>query len=60
MHSNDELSDEESGHLARILIAYNRVTLRHHFFNWVQGPVQSLIPHEILLNEQKLIKPPGG
>ena len=49
MHSNDELSDEESGHLARILVASNRVTLRHHFFNWVQGPVQSLIPHEILL-----------
>ncbi len=49
MHSNDELSDEESGHLARILIASNRVMLRHHFFNWVQGPVQSLIPHEILL-----------
>ena len=49
MHNNNELTDEESGHLARILVASSRVTLRHHFFSWVQGPVQSLIPHEILL-----------
>jgi len=44
-----ELSDEECGHLARILLAARRVSLRHHFFSWVHGPVQSLIPHEILL-----------
>ncbi len=49
MHINNELTDEESGHLARILVASSRVTLRHHFFSWVQGPLQSLIPHEILL-----------
>ncbi len=49
MDADNELTDEESGHLARILVAARRVSLRHHFFNWVQGPVQSLIPHEILL-----------
>ncbi len=49
MHNTNELGDEECGHLARILLASRRVTLRHHFFSWVHGPVQSLIPHEILL-----------
>jgi transcriptional regulator EpsA len=49
MHKANELTDEECGHLARILLASRRVTLRHHFFSWVHGPVQSLIPHEILL-----------
>jgi transcriptional regulator EpsA len=49
MHNINELGDEECGHLARILIDSRRVTLRHHFFRWVHGPVQSLIPHEILL-----------
>ena len=49
MYATDELNDEECGHLARILLASRRVTLRHHFFSWVHGPVQSLIPHEILL-----------
>ncbi|MHB1351851.1 MAG: XrtB/PEP-CTERM-associated transcriptional regulator EpsA [Thiobacillus sp.] len=47
-HAN-ELTDEECGHLARILLAARRVTSRPHFFSWVHGPVQSLIPHEILL-----------
>ena len=49
MHNENELTDEECGHLARILLASRRVALRHHFFGWVHGPVQSLIPHEILL-----------
>jgi len=49
MHNANELSDEECGHLARILLASRRVSLRHHFFSWVHGPLQSLIPHEILL-----------
>ena len=49
MNNTNELSDEECGHLARILLASRRVTLRHHFFSWVHGPMQSLIPHEILL-----------
>ena len=49
MQNENELTDEECGHLARILLASRRVSLRHHFFSWVHGPVQSLIPHEILL-----------
>ena len=49
MNNANELGDEECGHLARILLASRRVRLRHHFFSWVHGPVQSLIPHEILL-----------
>jgi transcriptional regulator EpsA len=49
MNNTNELSDEECGHLARILLASRRVTQRSHFFGWVHGPVQSLIPHEILL-----------
>ena len=49
MNTAEELTEEECGHLARILLAARRVTLRHHFFSWVHGPVQSLIPHEILL-----------
>lgn len=44
-----ELTPEESGHLARILLASTRVSQRHHFFSWVHGPLQALIPHEILL-----------
>lgn len=49
MHDIDELTHEECGHLARILLAARRVRLRHHFFSWVHGPLQALIPHEILL-----------
>ena len=49
MHNANELTDEECGHLARILLASRRVRLRHHFFSWVHGPLQALIPHEILL-----------
>ena len=44
-----ELTREESDHLVQILLASRAVTQRHHFFNWVQGPLQALIPHEILL-----------
>lgn len=49
MYQGDELTDEECGHLARILLAARSVRQRHQFFRWVHGPVQSLIPHEILL-----------
>ena len=44
-----ELTSEESEHLARILLASTRVCHRHHFFSWIHGPFQALIPHEILL-----------
>lgn len=49
MEAELELTAEEGGHLARILLASTRVSQRHHFFSWVHGPLQSLIPHEILL-----------
>lgn len=45
----NELADEECGHLSRILLAAPQVSQRQQFFSWVHGPVQSLIPHEILL-----------
>lgn len=44
-----ELTREESDHLVRVLLASRAVSQRHHFFNWVNGPLQALIPHEILL-----------
>lgn len=44
-----EFTSEESEHLARILLASTRVSQRYHFFSWVHGPLQALIPHEILL-----------
>lgn len=49
MNNTCDLGDEDCGHLARILLDSRRVTLRHHFFSWVHGSVQSLIPHEIML-----------
>lgn len=49
MRNANELTDEDSSHLARILIEARQVALRHQFFNWAQGSVQSLIPHDILL-----------
>ena len=44
-----ELSREEGDYLVHLLLASRLVNQRHHFFNWVQGPLQALIPHEILL-----------
>lgn len=26
-----------------------RVRLRHHFFNWTQGPLQTILPHDLLV-----------
>lgn len=49
MYQAHELTEEECINLANILVSSRRVRLRHHFFSWVHGPVQSLIPHEILL-----------
>lgn len=42
-------SIEESESLARILTSSCTISRRHQFFNWAHGPLQSLIPHEILL-----------
>lgn len=49
MYQGDDLTAEECGHLARILLDARRVSQRHQFFSWVQGALQSLVPHEILL-----------
>lgn len=35
--------------LLLIIEAGLRVRLRHHFFNWTQGPVQTLLPHDLLI-----------
>lgn len=42
-------SIEESESVARILTSSCAISRRHQFFNWAHGPLQSLIPHEILL-----------
>lgn len=44
-----ELTRDERDYLVSALLASREVSQRHHFFNWVHGPVQALIPHEILL-----------
>lgn len=44
-----ELTRDERDYLVCALLASREVSQRHHFFNWVHGPVQALIPHEILL-----------
>lgn len=44
-----ELTHDESNDLARALLASRTVGQRHQFFNWIQWPLQALIPHEILL-----------
>jgi transcriptional regulator EpsA len=49
MYHAHELTEEECNNLATILVSSRRVRLRPHFFSWVHGPLQSLIPHEILL-----------
>ena len=35
--------------LLLIVQAGMRVRLRHHFFNWTQGPLQTLLPHDLLI-----------
>jgi transcriptional regulator EpsA len=44
-----ELNATELQSLARIVESSLRVRKRHHFFLWVQGEVQGLLPHEILI-----------
>jgi transcriptional regulator EpsA len=55
-----QLEEQEAGGLARIdpleleslvvnLDSSLRVHARHHFFNWTQGSLQSLIRHEVLV-----------
>lgn len=44
-----ELTHDECNDLMRAMLAARTVNQRHQFFNWIQWPLQSLIPHEILL-----------
>lgn len=43
------LQGEDQKYLAYILETSLRVQRRTHFFTWVQGPLQTLLPHEILI-----------
>lgn len=43
------LQGEDQKNLAYIVETSLRVRQRSHFFSWVQGPLQTLIPHEILI-----------
>lgn len=43
------LQGEDQKNLAYIVETSLRVQQRSHFFSWVQGPLQTLIPHEILI-----------
>jgi transcriptional regulator EpsA len=53
----------DSSDLDRLLLIIDsslKVRLRHHFFNWTQGAVQSLLPHDglvCMLNEPRLSQP---
>jgi transcriptional regulator EpsA len=35
--------------LRLVMEAGLRVRLRHHFFSWVQGPVQTMLPHDVMI-----------
>ena len=43
------LSEEDRIRLADVVEASLRVIKRHQFYLWDQGPVQSLLPHDILI-----------
>lgn len=43
------LQGEDQKNLAYIVETSLRVQQRSHFFSWVQGPLQTLLPHEILI-----------
>ncbi len=49
MSSAIRLSEAEREYLSEIVESSLRVINRHQFFLWTQGPVQRLVPHEILL-----------
>jgi transcriptional regulator EpsA len=49
MHQHPEFTAEEKEWLGRVMLASLDVKCREHFFNWVQGPVQTLLPHDILI-----------
>lgn len=43
------LQAEDQKNLAYIIETSLRVQRRSHFFSWVQGPLQTLLPHDILI-----------
>jgi transcriptional regulator EpsA len=45
----DDLTQEDKNDLAYICETSVGVRRRHQFFSWAQGPVQTLLPHEILI-----------
>lgn len=45
----DGLTHEDKNDLTYICETSVGVRRRHQFFSWVQGPVQTLLPHEILI-----------
>lgn len=49
MNELTRLTAIERDHFAEIVEASLRVTERRHFFSWMQGIVQTLLPHEILI-----------
>lgn len=42
-------ANEEIEWLGRIALTSEKVRTREHFFSWTQGPVQTLLPHEIVI-----------
>jgi transcriptional regulator EpsA len=43
------LKAEDQEHLVSVIDSSLRVSNMHHFFSWSQGPIQRLLPHEILV-----------
>ena len=43
------LTERETEYLLRIIDASTRVFLRHQFFLWAQGEIQSILPHGLLI-----------
>jgi transcriptional regulator EpsA len=49
MNRHPDFTVEEQEWLGRIMLTSLNVRCREHFFGWVQGPVQTLLPHDILI-----------
>ncbi len=49
MTNNNGLSPEQSGIFLEVIDASLRIARREHFFTWLQGSCQHLLPHEVLL-----------
>ena len=49
MQNFGSLSKEDSALVIEVLESSLRIYKREHFFSWLQGAMQSLIPHEVLV-----------